>query len=54
MNDVSDDVFEWCRIGDSENSKSCEGTPFSNVLGNEAEICDGQLKGKFKGKWECY
>ena len=28
------------------NSKNCEGTPFSNVQGNEAEMCDGRLKGK--------
>ena len=34
-------------LADSENSKSCEGTPFSNVQGNEAEMCDGRLKGTF-------
>ena len=27
-------------------SKSCEGTPLSNMQGNEAEMCDGRLKGK--------
>ena len=37
-------------ISDSENSKSCEAAPLSNVQGNEAEMCDGQLKGKFVGE----
>ena len=39
-------MFDDSSISDSENSKSCESTPFSNVQGNEAEMCDGQLKGK--------
>ena len=34
-------------LADSENSKSCEGTPFSNVQGNKAEMCDGRLNGTF-------
>ena len=48
MNDVSDTktMFDDSSISDSENSKSCEGTPLSNVQGNEAETCDGQLKCK--------
>ena len=49
MNDVSDanTRFDDSSISDSENSKSCEGTPFSNVQGNKVEMCDDQLKGKF-------
>ena len=52
LNDVSDanTSFDDSSISDSENSKSCEGTPFSNVQGNEAEMCDGRLKGKFVSK----
>ena len=48
LNDVSDTktMFDDSSISDSENSKNCESTPFSNVQGNEAEMCDGQLKGK--------
>ena len=51
-NNVSDanTMFDDSSISDSENSKSCEGTPFSNVQGNEAEMCDGRLKGKFVRK----
>ena len=46
MNNVSDTniIFDDSSISDSENSKSCEGTPFSNVQENEAEISDGRLK----------
>ena len=40
-------MFDDSSISDSENSKCCEGTPFSNMQGNEAETCDGRLKGKF-------
>ena len=40
-------MFDDSSISDSENSKSCEGTPLSNVQDNEEEICDGGLKGKF-------
>ena len=49
LNDVSDTktMFDDSSISDSENSKNCEGTPFSNVQGNEVEMCDGRLKGKF-------
>ena len=49
LNDVSDTktMFDDSSISDSENSKSCESTLFSNVQGNEAEMCDGLLKGKF-------
>ena len=52
MNDVSDTntIFDDCSISDSENFKSCEGTPSSNVQGNEAEMCDGWLKVKFVSK----
>ena len=52
MNDVSDTItiFNDSSISDSENSKSCEDTPSSNVRGDEAEMCDGQLKGKFVSK----
>ena len=52
LNDVSDTntIFDDSSISDPENSKSCEGTPFSNVQGNEAEMCDGRLKGKFVSK----
>ena len=43
LNDVSDTntIFDDCSISDSENFKSCEGTPSSNAQGNEAEMCDG-------------
>ena len=49
LNDISDTktMFDDFSTSDSENSKSCEGTPFSNVQGNEAEMCDGRLKGTF-------
>ena len=40
-------MFDDFSTSDSENSKSCDGTPFSNVQGNEAEMCDGRLKGTF-------
>ena len=52
MNDVCDanTSFDDSSISDSENSKSCEGTPSSNVQGNEAEMCDSRLKGKFVSK----
>ena len=52
MNDVSDanTIFDDSSISDSENSKSCEGTPFSNVHGNKVEMCDGWLKGIFVSK----
>ena len=29
---------------------TCEGTPFSIAQGNEAEMCDSRLKGKFVSK----
>ena len=49
MNGVSDTnaIFDDSSISDSENSKRCEGTPSSDVQGNDAEMCDGRLKGKF-------
>ena len=49
MNDISDTgtIFDDFSMTDAENSKSCGGTPFSNVQGNEEEMCDGRLKGKF-------
>ena len=49
LNDISDTktFFYFFNTRDSENSKSCEGTPFSNVQGNEAEMCDSRLKGTF-------
>ena len=52
LNDVSDantifDDSSIRSISDSENSKSCEGAPFSNVPGNKVEMCDDRLKGKF-------
>ena len=52
LNDVSDanTLFDDSSISDSENSKCCEGTPSSNVQGNEAEMCDSRLKGKFVSK----
>ena len=52
LNDVSDanTTFNDSSISDSENSKSSEGTPSSNVQGNEAEMCDGRLKGEFVSK----
>ena len=52
MNNVSDTniIFDDSSISDSENSKSCEGTPSSNVQGDEADMCDGRLKGKFVSK----
>ena len=52
LNDVPDTntIFHDSSISDSENSKSCETTASSNLHGNEAEMCDGQLKGKFVSK----
>ena len=52
LNDVFDTktMLDDSSISDSQNSKNCEGTPFSNVQGNEAEMCDGRLKGKFVSK----
>ena len=52
LTDVSDanSIFDDSSISDSENSKSCEGTPSSNAQGNEADMCDGRLKGKFVSK----
>ena len=52
LNDVSDanTLFDGYSISDSENPKSCEGTPSSNVQGNETEMRDGRLKGKFVSK----
>ena len=49
LNDVSDTKtkFDDSSTSDSENSKSYEGTPSSNVQCNEAKMCDGRLKGKF-------
>ena len=49
MNDVSDTntIFDDSSFNDSKNSKICEGKPFTNVQGNEAETCDGRFKGKF-------
>ena len=43
-------ILDDSSISDSKNSKSCEGEPFSNVQGNEAEMCDSQLKGKYVSK----
>ena len=43
-------IFNDSSINDSENSKSCETTPSSNVHGNEAEICYGRLQRKFVSK----
>ena len=43
-------MFDGSSISDSENSKSREAAPLSNVQGNEAEMCDGRLKGKFVGE----
>ena len=52
MDDVSDTntIFDDSSINDSENSKSCEGTPITNMQSNEAETCDVCLKGKFGSK----
>ena len=52
LNDDSDTstIFVDSSINDSENSKNCETTPSLNVQGNELEICDSQLKGKFVSK----
>ena len=52
LNHVSDTktMFDGSSISDSENSKSREAAPLSNVQGNEAEMCDGRLKGKFVGE----
>ena len=52
LNDDSDKstIFDYSSINDSENSKSCESTPSSNVQGNEAEICESGLKCKFVSK----
>ena len=52
LTDVSDanTIFDDSSISDSENSKSCEGAPSSNAQGDEADMCDGRLKGKFVSK----
>ena len=52
LNNISDTniIFDDSSISDSENSKSCEGTPSSNAQGNESDMCDGRLKGKFVSK----
>ena len=52
LNDVSDTntTFDDSSISDSENSENCETKPSSDVKGNEAEMCDGLLKGKFVNK----
>ena len=52
MNDVSDTntIFDDFSINDSENSKSCEGSPFTNMQGNEAGMCDSHFQGKFVSK----
>ena len=52
LNDVSDTntIFDDSSISGSENSKTCEDTPSSNVQVNEAEMRDGRLKGKFVSK----
>ena len=49
LNGISDTktMFDDSRTSDFENFKSCEGTPFSNVQGNKAEMCDGRLNGTF-------
>ena len=43
LNDVSDTntIFDDSSINDSENSKSCETTPSSNVQSSKTEIGDG-------------
>ena len=52
LNDVSDTntTFDDSSISDSENSENCETKPSSDVKGNEVEMCDGLLKGKFVNK----
>ena len=52
LNDVSDTntMFDNSSLTDSKNSKRCESTPSSNVQGNESEMCNGPLKGKFVSK----
>ena len=52
LNDDSDTstIFVDSSINDSENSKNCETTRSLNVQGNEPEICDSRLKGKFVSK----
>ena len=49
MNDGSDTntIFDGPSINDSENSKSCEAAPSSDVHGNEVEMCNGRLKCNF-------
>ena len=43
-------MFDNSSLTDSKNSKRCESTPSSNVQGNESEMCNGPLKGKFVSK----
>ena len=52
LNDVSrtNTTFDDSGISDSENSENCGTKPSSNVQGNEAEMCDGRLKGRFVSK----
>ena len=49
MNDTSDtnNKFDDSSTSDSENSKYCDTKPPSNMLGNEAEMCDDRFKRKF-------
>ena len=48
MNDISDtnNKLADSSTSDSEKSKYCETKPSSNMLGNEAEICDDRFKSK--------
>ena len=43
-------LFDDSSVTDSENSQNCETTPSSSVQGNEAELGDDRLKGKFVSK----
>ena len=49
MNDISDtnNKFDDSSTSDSKNSKYYGTKPSSNMLGNEAEMCDDRLQRKF-------
>ena len=48
LNDISDtnNKLADSSTSDSEKSKYCQTKPSSNMLGNEAEICDDRFKSK--------
>ena len=56
MNDIChpDNKLDDSSTRDSENSKYCEIKPSSNMLYNEAEMCDDRFKSKFVSVYVTY